>query len=83
MSKQIPELITTIYYFCFTLALSLLSLYRLIVRLLYAKVSKEEKLTATILFGAGANGLKAKRALDDSNSVNVLAFVSMMTKLPR
>lgn len=59
----------------FYFSLSLLSLYRLIVRLLYAKVSKEEKLTATILFGAGANGLKAKRALDDSNSVNVIAFI--------
>ena len=59
----------------FYFSLSFLSLYRLIVKLLYARVSKEQKLTATILFGAGVNGLMAKRALDDSNTVNVLAFV--------
>ena len=59
----------------FYFSLSFLSLYRLIVKLLYARVSKEQKLTATILFGAGVNGLMAKRALDDSNSVNVLAFI--------
>ena len=59
----------------FYFSLSFLSLYRLIVKLLYARVSKEQKLTATILFGAGVNGLMAKRALDDSSSVNVLAFV--------
>ena len=59
----------------FYFSLSFLSLYRLIVKLLYARVSKEQKLTATILFGAGVNGLMAKRALDDSNSFNVLAFV--------
>ena len=59
----------------FYFSLSFLSLYRLIVKLLYARVSKEQKLTATILFGAGVNGLMAKRALDDSNLVNVLAFV--------
>ena len=59
----------------FYFSLSFLSLYRFIVKLLYARVSKEQKLTATILFGAGVNGLMAKRALDDSNSVNVLAFV--------
>ena len=59
----------------FYFSLSFLSLYRLIVKLLFARVSKEQKLTATILFGAGVNGLMAKRALDDSNSVNVLAFV--------
>ncbi|MDA9360943.1 polysaccharide biosynthesis protein [Flavobacteriaceae bacterium] len=59
----------------FYFSLSFLSLYRLIVKLLYVRVSKEQKLTATILFGAGVNGLMAKRALDDSNSVNVLAFV--------
>ena len=59
----------------FYFSLSFLSLYRLIVKILYVRVSKEQKLTATILFGAGVNGLMAKRALDDSNSVNVLAFV--------
>ena len=59
----------------FYFSLSFLSLYRLIVKILYARVSEEQKLTATILFGAGVNGLMTKRALDDSNSVNVLAFV--------
>ena len=63
--------ILLLFYF----SLSLLTFYRLIVKLLYAKVSKEEKLTSTILFGAGSNGLMAKRALDDSNSVNVVAFI--------
>ena len=60
-----------LFYFC----LSLLSLYRLVVKLLYARISKEDKLTSTILFGAGVNGLMAKRALDDSNTVNVIAFI--------
>ena len=59
----------------FYFSLSFLSLYRLIIKLLYVRVSKEQKLTATILFGAGVNGLMAKKALDDSNSVNVIAFV--------
>lgn len=59
----------------FYFSLSLLSLYRLVIKLLYARVTKEEKLINTILFGAGANGLRTKRALDDSNSVNVLAFI--------
>ena len=59
----------------FYFSLSLLSLYRLVIKLLYARVTKEEKLINTLLFGAGANGLRTKRALDDSNSVNVLAFI--------
>ncbi len=59
----------------FYFSLSFLSLYRLIIRLLYARVSKEEKLKTIVLFGAGVNGLMTKRALDDSNSVNVIAFV--------
>ena len=59
----------------FYFSLSLLSLYRLVVKLLYARVTKEEKLINTLLFGAGANGLRTKRALDDSNAVNVLAFI--------
>lgn len=59
----------------FYFSLSILSLYRLIVRLLYARASKEEKLKTTVLFGAGVNGLMIKRALDDSNSVNVVAFI--------
>ena len=45
------------------------------IKLLYARVTKEEKLLNTLLFGAGANGLRTKRALDDSNAVNVLAFI--------
>ena len=59
----------------FYFSLSLLSLYRLVVKLLYARVTKEEKLLNTLLFGAGANGLRTKRALDDSNAVNVMAFI--------
>ena len=59
----------------FYFSLSLLSLYRLVIKLLYARVTKEEKLINTLLFGAGANGLRTKRALDDSNAVNVLAFI--------
>ena len=59
----------------FYFSLSFLSLYRLVIKLLYARVSKEEKLLNTLLFGAGANGLRTKRALDDSNAVNVLAFI--------
>ena len=59
----------------FYFSLSLLSLYRLVVKLVYARVTKEEKLINTLLFGAGANGLRTKRALDDSNAVNVLAFI--------
>ena len=59
----------------FYFSLSLLSLYRLVVKLLYARVTKEEKLINTLLFGAGANGLRTKRALDDSNALNVLAFI--------
>ena len=42
---------------------------------MYARVTKEQKLLNTLLFGAGANGLRTKRALDDSNAVNVLAFI--------
>ncbi|MGB2171585.1 MAG: polysaccharide biosynthesis protein [Flavobacteriaceae bacterium] len=55
--------------------LSLLSAYRLIVRLLYARATKEEERINTLLFGAGSNGLRTKRALDDSNAVNVLGFI--------
>ena len=60
-----------LFYFC----LSLLSVYRLIIRLLYARVIKEDKLINTLLFGAGPNGLRTKRALDDSNAVNVIGFI--------
>lgn len=59
----------------FYFSLSLLSLYRLVIKLLYARVTKEETRLNTLLFGAGANGLRTKRALDDSNAVNVLAFI--------
>lgn len=59
----------------FYFSLSFLSLYRLVIKLLYARVSKEDKLINTLLFGAGDNGLRTKRALDDSNTVNVLGFI--------
>ena len=60
-----------LFYFC----LSLLAVYRLIIRLLYARATKEDKLINTLLFGAGPNGLRTKRALDDSNAVNVIGFI--------
>lgn len=60
-----------LFYFC----LSLLAVYRLIIRLLYARATKEDKLINTLLFGAGPNGLRTKRALDDSNTVNVIGFI--------
>ncbi|MDB2701714.1 polysaccharide biosynthesis protein [Flavobacteriaceae bacterium] len=60
-----------LFYFC----LSLLAFYRLIIRLLYARATKEDKLINTLLFGAGPNGLRTKRALDDSNAVNVIGFI--------
>lgn len=59
----------------FYFSLSLLSAYRLVVRLLYARTTKEQERTNTLLFGAGGNGLRIKRALDDSNAVNVLGFI--------
>ena len=59
----------------FYFSLSFLSLYRLVIKLLYARAIKEQKLINTVLFGAGPNGLRTKRALDDSNAVNVLAFI--------
>ena len=59
----------------FYFSLSFLSLYRLVIKLLYARAIKEQKLMNTLLFGAGPNGLRTKRALDDSNAVNVLAFI--------
>jgi FlaA1/EpsC-like NDP-sugar epimerase len=52
-----------------------LAVYRLIIRLLYARATKEDKLINTLLFGAGPNGLRTKRALDDSNAVNVIGFI--------
>lgn len=59
----------------FYFSLSLLSAYRLVVRLLYARTTKEQQRSNTLLFGAGGNGLRIKRALDDSNAVNVLGFI--------
>ena len=58
---------TSVYHFCRSIVWS--------IKLLYARVTKEQKLLNTLLFGAGANGLRTKRALDDSNAVNVLAFI--------
>lgn len=61
----------------FYFSLSFLTLYRFVVKLLYARVTKEEKLVNTLLVGAGSNGLRTKRALDDSNAVNVLGFIDI------
>ena len=59
----------------FYFSLSFLALYRLVIKILFARVSKEQKLLNTVLFGAGVNGLMTKKALDDSNSLNVSAFI--------
>jgi len=63
--------ILLLFYF----SLSFLSLYRLIIKLLFVRISKEEKLTNTLLFGAGINGVMTKKALDDSNLQHVSAFI--------
>ncbi len=59
----------------FYFSLSFLALYRLVIKILFARASKEQKLLNTVLFGAGVNGLMTKKALDDSNSINVSAFI--------
>ena len=59
----------------FYISLSFLSLYRLITRILYSKISKENKLINTLLFGAGVNGLMIKKALDDSNTTLISGFI--------
>ena len=59
----------------FYISLSFLSLYRLITRILYSNISKENKLINTLLFGAGVNGLMIKKALDDSNTTLISGFI--------
>ncbi len=59
----------------FYFSLSLLVFYRLVVKILYNKTIKEDKLLTTLLYGAGTNGLRVKRALDDSNSIKVVGFL--------
>ena len=59
----------------FYISLSFLSLYRLITRILYSKITKENKLINTLLFGAGVNGLMIKKALDDSNTTLISGFI--------
>ncbi len=59
----------------FYFSLSLLVFYRLIIKILYNNTIKDEILLKTLLYGAGTNGLRVKRALDDSNSINVVGFL--------
>ena len=59
----------------FYFSLSLLVFYRLIIKILYNKTSKDDMLLSTLLYGAGTNGLRVKRALDDSNSIKVVGFL--------
>lgn len=59
----------------FYFSLSLLIFYRLIIKILFNKTTKEDKLLKTLLYGAGTNGLRVKRALDDSNSIRVVGFL--------
>tara|TARA_X000000368_G_C23034748_1_gene714112 strand:+ start:266 stop:2098 length:1833 start_codon:yes stop_codon:yes gene_type:complete len=59
----------------FYFSLSLLVFYRLIIKILYNKTTKDDMLLSTLLYGAGTNGLRVKRALDDSNSIKVVGFL--------
>ena len=59
----------------FYFSLSLLVFYRLIVKILYNRTTKEDMLLSTLLYGAGTNGVRVKRALDDSNSIKVIGFL--------
>ena len=59
----------------FYFSLSLLVFYRLIIKILYNKTTKDDRLLSTLLYGAGTNGLRVKRALDDSNSIKVVGFL--------
>ena len=59
----------------FYFSLSLLVFYRLIIKILYNKTIKDDVLLKTLLYGAGSNGLRVKRALDDSNSIRVVGFL--------
>ena len=59
----------------FYFSLSLLVFYRLVVKILYNRTIKDDKHLSTLLYGAGTNGLRVKRALDDSNSTKVIGFL--------
>ena len=59
----------------FYFSLSLLVFYRLIIKILYNRTTKDDMLLSTLLYGAGTNGLRVKRALDDSNSIKVVGFL--------
>tara|TARA_Y100000768_G_scaffold363293_1_gene322818 strand:- start:4316 stop:6148 length:1833 start_codon:yes stop_codon:yes gene_type:complete len=59
----------------FYFSLSLLVFYRLVVKILYNRTIKDDKRLSTLLYGAGTNGLRVKRALDDSNSTKVIGFL--------
>ena len=59
----------------FYFSLSLLVFYRLIIKILYNKTIKDDILLKTLLYGAGTNGIRVKRALDDSNSIRVVGFL--------
>ena len=59
----------------FYFSLSLLIFYRLIVKILYNRTTKDDMLLSTLLYGAGTNGVRVKRALDDSNSIKVVGFL--------
>ena len=63
--------ILLLFYF----SLSILSLYRLVIKIVYTRTNKEHQRTNTMLFGAGGNGLQIKRALDQSNAFNVIGFI--------
>tara|TARA_B100000575_G_scaffold207898_1_gene169227 strand:+ start:17361 stop:19193 length:1833 start_codon:yes stop_codon:yes gene_type:complete len=59
----------------FYFSLSLLIFYRLIIKILYNRTTKDDMLLSTLLYGAGTNGLRVKRALDDSTSIKVVGFL--------
>ena len=59
----------------FYFSLSLLIFYRLIVKILYNRTTKDDMLLRTLLYGAGTNGLRVKRALDDSSSIKLVGFL--------
>ena len=59
----------------FYFSLSLLVFYRLVIKIIYNRTIKDDMLLNTLLYGAGTNGLRVKRALDDSNSIKVVGFL--------
>lgn len=59
----------------FYFSLSLLVFYRLVIKIIYNRTIKDDMRLNTLLYGAGTNGLRVKRALDDSNSIKVVGFL--------